>query len=271
MLHILHSSRAVVLMLFGAMLTSLVAAWAAPPPSEARAEQATVKVEWLGWMFYRLTSPEGVVVLTSPWLRNPDGPLALEELDRTDVILVPNSHVDDMGNPIEVAAVSGATVLAPEPLGRWLIENGLDESQFRRAGIGDRFTLKGLRFTIGPSAHDNTLPTGSDGGPAASFFVTFENGFTVFFGGHSTLVGDLALYASVYQPDLAILGLTGSSVNEFVQVARLLSTDNPRLRTVIPSHIQPGSPNLAAASQELERLGLGHLLVVPELRVVYEY
>ena len=36
--------------------------------------QGKVKIEWLGHEFYRLTSPKGVVVITSPWLGNPDGP-----------------------------------------------------------------------------------------------------------------------------------------------------------------------------------------------------
>jgi L-ascorbate metabolism protein UlaG (beta-lactamase superfamily) len=156
-------------------------------------EQGKVKVEWLGHEFYRLTSPKGVVIITSPWLANPDGPVPLDDLARTDFILVPNAHTDDMGNPIEIAAASGATVITPAPLGRWLIANGLKQEQYRRAGIGDQFVLKGITFKIAPSAHDNTLATGADGGPAASFFITFENGFTVFYNGHSTLVADLAL------------------------------------------------------------------------------
>src|SRR6185503_20057183 len=157
--------------------------------------QGKVKIEWLGHEFYRLTSPKGVVVITSPWLANPDGPVALDELARTDFILVPNAHNDDLGNPIEIAAASGAIVLTPGPLGRWLIDKGLKQDEFRRAGVGDRFVLKGITFKIGPSAHDNTLPTGADGGPAASFFITFENGFTVFYTSHSTLSSDLSLYA----------------------------------------------------------------------------
>jgi hypothetical protein len=58
--------------------------------------QEKVKIEWLGHEFYRLTSPKGVVVITSPWLANPDGPVPLESLARTDFILVPNAHNDDM-------------------------------------------------------------------------------------------------------------------------------------------------------------------------------
>src|SRR5262249_24355046 len=156
--------------------------------------------------FYRLTSPKGVVILTSPWLAKPDGPVSVNDLARTDFILDPNAHTDDMGNPLEIAAASGATVVVPAPLGRWLIGNGLKQERSRRAGIGAQFFLKGSTLKIAPSDHDNTLATGADGGPAASFFVTFENGFTVFFNGHSTLISDLALYAAIYQPDLAILG-----------------------------------------------------------------
>jgi L-ascorbate metabolism protein UlaG (beta-lactamase superfamily) len=265
---IIAAARPAVL-LVSVILASVLASSGVVAQTPPNVAQGAVKLEWLGHMFYRLTSPDGVVVLTSPQLANPDGPVELDELVRTDIILVPNSHPDDMGNPIEIAAVSGATVIAPGPLGRWLIDNGLEQRQFQRAGIGSLFTLNNLRFKIGPSAHDNTLPTGADGGPAASFFVTFENGFTVFFSGHATLLGDLPIYASIYQPDLAILGLTEAA--EFAHVARLMTMDNPRLRTVIPSHIRPGAPILNQARQEMQRLGLDHLMFLPELRRVYEY
>jgi L-ascorbate metabolism protein UlaG (beta-lactamase superfamily) len=243
---------------------------AKPVAAVAQTAPDKVKIEWLGHEFYRFTSPKGVVVLTSPWLANPDGPVALADLSKTDFILVPNAHTDDMGNPIEIAAQSGAIVITPGPLGRWLIDQGLKQEQFRRAGIGDRFMLKGITFKIGPSAHDNTLPTGADGGPSASFFITFENGFTIFYNGHSTLIGDLPLYAGIYQPDVAILGLAGDPP-EFAAVAKLMTTNNPKLRTIIPSHMRPDAPILTEGKRELEKLGLGEKMVVPELRKPYEY
>jgi L-ascorbate metabolism protein UlaG (beta-lactamase superfamily) len=267
------ASAVVSLSLAVASLVAAGAAWAQSPVAGQGpvAAQGKVKVEWLGHEFYRLTSPSGLVVITSPYLDNPDGPVSLDELKRTDVILVPNAHNDDMGSPAEVAGVSGAMVIAPGPLGRWLIaEKGLKQNQFRRAGIGDRFVIKGVTFKIGPSAHDNTMANGADGGPAASFFITFENGFTVFYNGHSTLIGDLPLYAAIYQPDLAILGLA-QDPPEFAGVAKLMSTNNPKLRTIIPSHMRPGAPIIADGKRELEKLGLGKLMFVPELRKPYEY
>src|SRR5438034_6233800 len=108
---------------FGRVLLAIVIA---ALPFVARAQtEGKVKVEWFGHEFYRLTSPKGVVVITSPWLANPDGPVPLDSLARTDFILVPNAHNDDMGNPIEIAALSGTTVITPGPLGNWLIEKGL--------------------------------------------------------------------------------------------------------------------------------------------------
>ncbi len=261
--------RAAVL-LVSIVLASLLGFSGVLAQTQPNAPQGTVKLEWLGHEFYRLTSPGGVVVLTSPWLDNPDGPVDLDELVRTDLILVPNAHNDDMGNPIEVAAVSGATVVAPGPLGAWLIDNGLPRDQFFRTNIGGNLlTRNDVTIKVGPSAHDNTLPNGADGGPAASYFVNFGNGFSVFYSGHATMIADLALYASVYQPQVAILGLTEAP--EFAQVARLMAMDNPKLQTVIPSHIRPGAPILNQARQQMERLGLGHLLFMPELRRVYEY
>src|SRR6516165_2599224 len=109
-----HISRAILTL--GLVLLSL--GWSSVASAQAStAGQGKVKVEWLGHEFYRLTSPKGVVIVTSPWLANPDGPVLLDDLARTDFILVPNAHTDDMGNPIEIAAKSGATVITPAPLG----------------------------------------------------------------------------------------------------------------------------------------------------------
>src|SRR4051794_6936172 len=108
-----------ILLGLGVMAGAVTPGFTQTPPANA----GKVKVEWLGHEFYRFTSPGGVVVITSPWLANPDGPVTLDELAKTDFILVPNAHNDDMGNPVEIAAKSGAMVITPGPLGNWLIGN----------------------------------------------------------------------------------------------------------------------------------------------------
>src|SRR5687767_6058282 len=71
------------------VLASLIAAPLAA--TQVKAAQGRVQLEWLGHEFYRLTSTQGTVIVTSPQLGNADGPVAVGELERTDFVLVPNS------------------------------------------------------------------------------------------------------------------------------------------------------------------------------------
>ena len=84
------------------------------------------------------------------------------------------------------------------------------------------------------------------------------------------MVSDLALYAQIYQPDVVILGLTNSPA-EFAQVAKLMATNNPKLKQVIPSHQRPGAPVLDAGKKALEAVGLGDKWFLPDLVRAYEY
>ena len=49
-----------------------------PGPVVAQDPQGEVKIEWLTWSFFRITSPKGKVILTNPWLSNPDSQTSLE-------------------------------------------------------------------------------------------------------------------------------------------------------------------------------------------------
>ena len=56
-----------------------------PGPAVAQDPQGEVKIEWLTWSFFRITSPRGKVILTNPWLSNPDSRTSLEQIDRADI------------------------------------------------------------------------------------------------------------------------------------------------------------------------------------------
>ena len=47
------------------LMAALIIGAAGPFASIAEAQMAPVKVEWLGWSFYRFTSPTGKVILTN--------------------------------------------------------------------------------------------------------------------------------------------------------------------------------------------------------------
>ncbi len=75
-----------------------------------------VKIEWLTWSFFRITTPGGKVILTNPWYTNPDSSINLDDIPKAEIILVPTGHPEDVGNAREIAAKTGATMVSSHEL-----------------------------------------------------------------------------------------------------------------------------------------------------------
>ena len=238
-----------------------------------------VKMEWLSWSHFRFTSPTGKIWLTNPHLDNPDNKTKLEDL-KADVILVPNGHRDEIGKAPEIALRTGAKIVAPRELatGYLRMVGKVPDKQLVLAGIGDRFNIDGITVRLVHSIHGSGVPdpTAPYGGPAAGFIITFENGLTVYHTGSTALHSDLALYGRLYKPDIAIIMLSGNrDPIDAAEMVRLLLTDNPNLKTVLPHHhrVKPreGTATPAAMEAEIKKLGLPVTFLNPELGKVYSF
>src|SRR5947209_701800 len=53
-------------------LVAILATMLVPAPTSA--QSGTVTMQWLGWSHYRFTSPTGKILLTNPFVANPDSP-----------------------------------------------------------------------------------------------------------------------------------------------------------------------------------------------------
>ncbi len=67
-----------------ALLALMLSLAALMIPAPSTAQGRTVTLQWLGWSHYRFTSPEGRVLLTNPFVNNPDSPVRL-----VDITVVP--------------------------------------------------------------------------------------------------------------------------------------------------------------------------------------
>ena len=239
-----------------------------------------VKMEWLSWSHFRFTSPTGKVWLTNPHLDNPDNKTKLEDLTKVDVILVPNGHRDEIGKAPEIALRTGAKIVTVGELGRGYLQGvaKVPEKQLVNSGIGNVHNIDGITVRLVHSIHGSAVadPTAPYGGPAAGFIITFENGLTVYFTGSTAIHSDLALYGSLYKPDIAIIILSGSrDPRDAAHMVRLLLTDNPNLKTVLPHHNRVKPPKGAATPEameaEIKKLGLPVTFLNPELGKVYTF
>jgi L-ascorbate metabolism protein UlaG (beta-lactamase superfamily) len=247
------------------VLASVQATAAAPAAQETPGQ---VSVEWLGWSHFRFTSPTGKVVLTNPFTANPDSPIKAEDVTKADVIVVADGHGDEVGSTVQIAQQTGATVLAPGGVNSWLVEQGVPMAQVPRRFFqpGDRIQVQGITIRSVESVHGSELtpPTQAVpyGGVAAGYFITFENGFTVYFSGSSAATAEQAIWAQLYKPDMAILHMGADHEPlDFAYQVKQMQTENPNLKTVIPHHnrVSPpeGQTTLDQVQSAIDGMGLG--------------
>jgi L-ascorbate metabolism protein UlaG (beta-lactamase superfamily) len=267
-----------VLLLFGlaALAVLFVSAGSAAPAAQT-ATGGTVGVEWFGWSHYRFTSPTGKVILTNPFTSNPDSPIKPEDIEKADLIVVADGHGDEVGSTVQIANLTGATVLAPGGVNSWLVEQGIPRAQVPKTFFqpGDRFTgLEGITVRSVESVHGSELspPTASVpyGGVAAGYFITFENGWTVYFSGSSAATAEQGMWATMYKPNLAILHMGGDHEPiDFAEQVKMLKTDNPNLTTVFPHHnrVTPpaGQTTVADVQAAIDAMGVDQKVTQPPL------
>lgn len=261
-------------------LAALAAGWAPPAAGQPPTPGQGVTLEWLSWSHFRFTSPTGRVILTNPFITNPDSPVKLEDITRADLILVADGHRDEVGSAPEIALRTGARIVAARELATGLLRaRGVPDPQLVFAQPGSVFRLEGIKVRAVQSVHGSGVAESAPGlpygGPALGFLITFENNLTVYFAGSTALTADLALFGSLYKPDVVILPLPSrSEARDVAQMVRLLSTENPNLRLVIPPHHrlrpEPGSPTVADLATEVRNLGFAIPVLAPALGQAYQ-
>jgi L-ascorbate metabolism protein UlaG (beta-lactamase superfamily) len=85
----------------------------------------------------------------------------------------------------------------------------------------------------------------------------------------------MQLWGSLYKPDVAILPISANrDAQDVAHMVRLLRTDNPNLKTIIPHHHRlkppPGAPTPADLANALKEAGLPVAVLDPELSRSYD-
>jgi len=258
--------------LVGGLVAVTLAGW----PMAAPAQTGPVKMEWLSWSIFRFTSPTGKVIVTNPFVANPDSPVKVPDFPKVDVILVADGHTDEVGSTDEIAIKTGAKIVTPfEMWTTYFQPRKVPEAQMVRSNPGDWLKLDGLTIRNVGAVHGSGTPDKLYGGPAMGFMIHFENGLTVYFAGSTALTMDMQLWGMLYKPDVAILPLKATSdPQDAVHMVRLLRTENPNLKTIIPHHHRlqppPGATTPAAMESALKASGLPVTVLNPTLSQVYE-
>jgi L-ascorbate metabolism protein UlaG (beta-lactamase superfamily) len=146
-------------------------------------------ITWLGHAVLQLNTG-GFKLLVDPYLsQNPSATKDAETID-ADYILVTHGHGDHIGDTVQIAQRTGATVIANAEICTWLQKKGV-KVHGQHIGGGFTYPFGYLKLTM--ALHGSRLPDGSDGGNPAGFLLTTNNGEKVYMAGDTGLFGDMAL------------------------------------------------------------------------------
>lgn len=214
------------------------------------AAQAQTSLQWLGQSVFKITSPQGKVILTDPWLKaNPLTPPEyknLQALGKIDVLLVSHGHVDHFADAPELAKMHNVPVYGPGDMNANAVALGILPAQLapRMNKSGTVEPVPGIKVTAVRAEHSSPLvwrnaSTGKDeshvGGEPLGFIITLEDGFRIWHMGDTGLFGDMRFIADYYKPDLVLMPI-GGNFTMGPEEAAYAATQLVRAKQVIPMH-----------------------------------
>jgi L-ascorbate metabolism protein UlaG (beta-lactamase superfamily) len=188
---------------------------------------------WLGHSSFRLDTADGKRIYVDPWLSGPTTPDSERNPERADAIAVTHGHGDHSSDVPALQQQLGCPVLGMVELMAWYSKNGIDEANLIPFNKGGTVEVAGVRFTMTNAFHSSSTPDLSYAGEAAGF-VAFADDARVYVAGDTTVFGDMALIARLYEPTVAVLPIGGHYTMDPKEAALALELlGNPRC---VPCH-----------------------------------
>ena len=168
--------------------------------------KAGVTITWLGHSAFQLESPQGKIILIDPWLDNPKAPSGAKNIPKIDLILVSHGHSDHLGNTVDIAKRTNARVLCIYEIYLYLQSKGVQTAQgMNKGGTMD---VDGIKVLMTDARHSSGIDSDGGvimGGEATGWIVEFENGFTIYHAGDTSVFGDMKIIGELCRPDVAML------------------------------------------------------------------
>ena len=218
-----------------------------------------VDVRFLGQSCFELTAG-GTTVLTDPFLTG--NPLAAASADEVnpDAILLTHGHGDHLGDTVDIAKRTGATVVAIVELANEIAEAGVENVKDPNFGGTLGFDWGWVKLV--PAWHTAVSPSGTAHMPAGLLIGIGDR--LVYHLGDTCLFSDMQLIARRGDKvDLALVPIGGHYTMDRFDAVTAVEFINPS--EVIPCHYNTFPPieaDAEAFKQDVQNAGYAEVIVV---------
>jgi len=131
-----------------------------------------IKVTWYGHACFSIKT-NGTQLLIDPFLTgNPLAPVQADSVE-ADYILVSHGHGDHVGDAVEIAKRTGATVISNFEIHNWFVAQGVKNAHPQHIGGGHDYPWGRVKLTI--ALHGSVLPDGTYGGNPTGFLLYIKD------------------------------------------------------------------------------------------------
>ena len=198
-----------------------------------------MKITWLGHSAFRLDTAKASILIDPFLSHNPSfkGQSLVETAKGVTHILLTHGHGDHVGDTVQLAKETGATVIANADLVGWLGTKGL--TNMSPGNTGGTIAMEGFTVTFVNALHSSAAIT-EDGvshalGNANGLMLHFDDEPSLLHMGDTDIFSDMGLIHELHQPDIGIVPI-GDRFTMGGAVAALACQRYFNFQTVIPAH-----------------------------------
>jgi len=207
----------------------------------------SLELRWLGHNCWSLRNDKHWLLIDPFLSGSPSAPVKPAELS-PNFILLSHGHGDHVGDTVDIAQRTGATVISNFEICEWLSQRGVTNVSGGNLGGWQTHAFGRVKLTL--AFHSSVLPDGANGGNPAGLLIEID-GRRLYFACDTALFSDMQLLA-VGGLDLAVLPIGDfftMGPDDALQAAQWL-----KAKRVVPCHYDTFPPIAQNAAAWAERV-----------------